>query len=124
VVVGNNVYLTKRADDGKSGKAEEAIAGHSRATGAQTFEGGKKEAVYLDGKTQDKTAQKAVGGALDAANGFAGGAPAAANPNAAWGNIGQNNVSTMQAFQGSRILCLADRNINCMGDEIICTDPT
>jgi outer membrane protein assembly factor BamB len=124
VVVGNNVYLTKRADDGKNGKVEEAIAGQSRGTGAQTFEAGKKEAVYLDGKTQGRSAQKVAGNQLDAGNGFAGGAPAAANPTAALFNIGQDNVSTMQAFQGSRLLHINNRNFNCMGDEVICTDPS
>ena len=66
---------------------------------------------------------KAVGGALDKANGFAGGAPPTANAPAAKGNIGQSNVSTMQAFQGSRFLCANGQNYNCMGDELLCTDP-
>jgi outer membrane protein assembly factor BamB len=30
----------------------------------------------------------------------------------------------MQAFQGSRILYYRDSNFNCMGDEIVCTDPS
>jgi outer membrane protein assembly factor BamB len=59
---------------------------------------------------------------LDAANGFGGGvAPAAANAGAASSNIGQDNVSTLQAFQGSRLLHMDGRNFNCMGDELICT---
>ena len=29
----------------------------------------------------------------------------------------------MQAFQGSRLLHFAGANFNCMGDEIVCTDP-
>jgi outer membrane protein assembly factor BamB len=29
----------------------------------------------------------------------------------------------MQAFQGSRILNLGGWNYNCMGDEVVCTDP-
>jgi hypothetical protein len=49
---------------------------------------------------------------LDAGNGFAGGVtPAAANPMPAADNGDQGNVSTMQAFQGSRILHLAGDNI-------------
>ena len=63
-------------------------------------------------------------GSLDAANGFPAGAPLAANWQAAENNIGQGNVSSMQAFQGSRILNYRDNNFNCMGNEIVCTDPT
>ena len=29
----------------------------------------------------------------------------------------------MQTFQGSRLLNLGGRNFNCMGDEVVCTDP-
>jgi outer membrane protein assembly factor BamB len=39
-------------------------------------------------------------------------------------NVGQANVSTMQAFQGSRPLLYGDALFNCMGDEIVCTNPT
>jgi outer membrane protein assembly factor BamB len=122
VIVGRNVYFTKRADDGK-GKAEEAIAGADRAGGKQQFEANKKEAAYLDAKVQQRTNLKALAGSLDASNGFAAGAPAAANAPAALLNVGQDNVSTMQAFQGSRILNYDNRNFNSMGDEVICSDP-
>jgi outer membrane protein assembly factor BamB len=122
VIVGNDVFMTRRADNEK-GKVEEAIASQSRASNALQYEAGKKDARYLDPRVQDASAQKAAGDKLDAGNGFGGGAPAQANPGAAWGNVGQNNVSTMQAFQGSRILNCAGCNFNSMGDELICTDP-
>jgi outer membrane protein assembly factor BamB len=77
----------------------------------------------LDQKVQGASELVKQGMALDAANGFAGGAPASANAQAALGNIGQTNVSTLQAFQGSRVLAFGDRNFNCMGDEVFCTDP-
>src|SRR5207249_10645368 len=80
-------------------------------------------AVYLDSDVQSKSAQGGIALKLDAGNGFAGGAPAAANPTAGFMNIGQGNVSTMQAFQGSRILNYKDANYNCMGDELVNTDP-
>jgi Ca-activated chloride channel family protein len=35
--------------------------------------------------------------------------------------IGQGNVSTIQGFQGSRILNWGDRNYCCMGDRFVCT---
>lgn len=122
VVVGKNIYWSQRADDGR-GKVEENVANVSRDNNKVVSQTEKKEAHYLNDKVQDKSVQKAMGGNLDAANGFPGGAPQAANPNAALGNIGQSNVSTMQGFQGSRVLNMGDRNFNCMGDEVVCTDP-
>ncbi len=52
---------------------------------------------------------------LDAANGFGGGAPGCCQPEAAKANIGQGNVSTMQAFQGRAHPQLQRANYNCMG---------
>jgi outer membrane protein assembly factor BamB len=122
VVVGNSVYQTRRTDDGK-GRVEEAVTVGEKDQLDKQKDGEKKLAEYLDSKVQDKSQLKGSASALDAGNGFAGGAPQAANPLAAKDNIGQSNVSSMQAFQGSRILHYRDNNFNCMGDEIICTDP-
>ena len=122
VVVGKSVYMTRRVDDGK-GTAEEAVSCGERDKLHDQKLGEKKEAVYLDHKVQDKSEGKGSASALDAGNGFGGGAPQAANPEAAKENIGQWNVSSMQAFQGSRILNYRESNFNCMGDEILCTDP-
>jgi outer membrane protein assembly factor BamB len=121
VVVGTNVYYTQRVDDGK--KAEEAVAGYARTDNRQQFLGDKKEALYLDKEVQARSLQKEAAMKLDAGNGFGAGAPGAANPQAALNNVGQDNVWSMQAFQGSRLLNLAGRNYNCMGDEVVCTDP-
>lgn len=123
VIVGNNVYWTQRADKGKDEKCAEEIAGLDRGKLEQNFSTAKRDAVYLDGKIQDTSNIKQSGQSLDALNGFSGGAPAAANPMASYKNIGQGNVSTMQAFQGSRILHFKEANYNCMGDELINTDP-
>lgn len=122
VVVGKNVYLTRRTDDGK-GAAREAIAAMERSSQKQVYQVREKDAQYIDPKVQANAKLAVSGAKLDAANGFGGGAPAAANPDAAKGNVGQGNVSTMQAFQGSRILNWGARNFNCMGDEVVCTDP-
>ena len=78
---------------------------------------------YLDEKVQRNAPWLGAAMKLDAGNGFAAGAPAAANPTAALYNVGQGNVSTMQAFQGSRILNYGGCNFNCMGDELVNTDP-
>jgi hypothetical protein len=121
VIVGKNVYYPRRVDDGK--KAEEACVGFGRADGRQQFQGQKKEADYLDAGVQGRSAIKGQAMQLDALNGFGGGAPGAANPQAAKSNVGQDNVWSMQTFQGSRLLNHAGRNFNCMGDEVVCTDP-
>jgi Ca-activated chloride channel family protein len=121
-VVGQNIYLTRRTDDGK-GNAKEAIAGVDRDSQKQRFQAGEREAPHIDPKVQKDAKMAGQAKALDAGNGFGGGAPAAANPGAAFGNVGQGNVSSMQAFQGSRLLNLNGRNFNCMGDEVVCTDP-
>jgi len=122
VVVGGNVYWTRRADK-KGDKVSEEIAGIDRSKGSDNFATAKREAIYLDEKVQRTSELAKKGTALDAGNGFAGGAPAAANPQAGFMNVGQGNVSTMQAFQGSRILNYRDANFNCMGDELVNTDP-
>lgn len=36
-------------------------------------------------------------------------------------NLGLGNVSTLQAYHGSRIVNAGERNFNCMGDEVVCT---
>jgi Ca-activated chloride channel homolog len=125
VVVGNNIFLTTRADKGKDGKVSEKILGSDkdRLEAKPLFESEAKEAKYLDARIQDKSEFKNKGAQLDAGNGFGGGAPAQANPEAAKKNVGQANVSTMQAFQGSRILNYGYGNFNCMGNEVVCTDP-
>ncbi|HVS37014.1 MAG TPA: PQQ-binding-like beta-propeller repeat protein [Gemmataceae bacterium] len=122
VVVGDRVFLTRRAD-GVQGDVGEAVAGDDRNKLTEVASGARKDAPYLDKKVQDQADNKGKAAALDAGNGFAGGAPAAANPTAAGGNVGQSNVSSMQAFQGSRILNYVGKNFNCMGDEIVCSDP-
>jgi outer membrane protein assembly factor BamB len=121
VVVGGNVYLTKRADT--DGKVAEEIAGQNRATAEQTFAANRKEAKYLDADVQARSSLKAQAMKLDAGNGFAGGAPGAANAMAGMANVGQNNVCSLQAFQGSRILNCPSGNVTCMGDELVCSDP-
>jgi len=45
----------------------------------------------------------------------------AAQQRLAAGNFGLGNVSTIQAYQGSRIVNVGERNFNCMGDELVCS---
>ena len=79
--------------------------------------------MYLDAKVQRGSEQQKMNADLDAGNGFGGGAPAQANPDAAWSNVGYGNVCSMQAFQGSRVLHMGGKNYSCMGDAVVCNDP-
>jgi outer membrane protein assembly factor BamB len=120
VIVDGDMYYTKRADQKGSGRVEETAVKARRTSGSEVLQTNRKAAPYLDGKVQEKAEYKALGGALDAANGFSGGAPASANAQTAFDNVGQANVSTLQAYQGSRILNYGKYNYVVMGNEIIC----
>src|SRR4029079_11963666 len=56
---------------------------------------------------------------LDAGNALAPGMAGGAG----FAHICQSSVSSMQAFVGSRILHYQNANYNCMGDELVNTDP-
>ncbi|HUJ57003.1 MAG TPA: PQQ-binding-like beta-propeller repeat protein [Kofleriaceae bacterium] len=136
-----SMYYTRRADDvalaqpaahGSTPAASPASPAHHAAeqiirtdhNEPQTrYTTEPKQADYLDGPTQEASAQKKEAMDHDGKNGFAGGAPASAHADAAEGLVGQSNVATIQQFQGSRILHLAALNVNTMGDEVIATDP-
>ena len=121
VIAGGEVYFTRRADGmGGSAAREEIFRGHK-----ETFEGesyGRKAAPYLDSQVQSRSEYSIAAKEWDAANGFAGGAPTAAKAGVAKDVIGQDSVSSLQAFQGSRMLHYKGLNINTMGDEIRATD--
>ena len=86
------------------------------------YETATKDADYIDGKVQGSTAHAAKAKEDDAANGFGGGAPASAAANFAEDSVGVGSVQSMQSFQGSRVLRMADKSVNTMGDEVIATD--
>ena len=120
-VVGNDVYYTRR-NDGDGEQAAEGLARESRDTGSARYvQAAKKAAPYLDARVQSRSAYWKDGLQLDADNGFSGGAPTSANPDAAKDNVGQSSVATMQAYQGSKVLNDGRWNYNSMGDEIVCT---
>jgi Ca-activated chloride channel homolog len=81
-----------------------------------------KPADYIDANVQASTEQAQEAKADDAANGFSGGAPLAAAADYAFASVGVNSVSSMQSFQGSRVLRFADKSVNTMGDEVVATD--
>jgi outer membrane protein assembly factor BamB len=119
VVVAGNVYFSARADEG--GHAVEALVGVG-AGGGGAYVAGKKSAKYLDRAVQLNSAYSTEGAAEDSNNGFAGGAPEAANTAPAAGLVGQASVSTLQAHQGSRVVNADGRNVSTMGDEVVATD--
>jgi outer membrane protein assembly factor BamB len=117
-----SMYFTRRGEaDGESDGAEEMIMRTDHNHPKTKFKAARKKAKYLDKGVQEKSTYQDEAEASDSGNGFGGAAPAAANPAAAYDNIGQGRVSSMQAFQGSRILHMGDRNVNTMGDEVIAT---
>ncbi len=115
-----SMYYTRRGENEAAG-AEEMIIRADDNSPKTRYKAKAKKADYIDEQAQAASDYADEGQANDSANGFGGGAPASANPMAAKGNIGQASVHTMQAFQGSRILHLGDRNVNTMGDEVVAT---
>ena len=117
----DDLIVSKRSDIATDSMVSESII---VGKGAKTKTLYRKNAYYLDRKIQNRTSMKLSSEKMDAGNGFTGGAPAAANWQAAEFNIGYSNVSSLQAFQGSRGVYMNGQLYNTMGDEIICTDAT
>ncbi len=117
------MFYTRRGD-GDEDDPEEMIIRADHNDPKTTFTAKRKKAKYLDKKVQAQSTSFADEAADDAANGFSGGAPASANAQAAYINVGKTSVSGMQAFQGSRILHLGSSNVNTMGDEVVATSST
>ncbi|MFT3774629.1 MAG: PQQ-binding-like beta-propeller repeat protein [Minicystis sp.] len=116
VVVGKDLFYTQRSD--KDGNAAEAIA----RDGTKQYVAQEKRAVYIDARVQAQSKLAGQAQHLDSQNGFGSGAPAAANAGKALSNIGQANVSSLQTFQGLRLLRVGGSQVNVMGDEVVCTD--
>jgi outer membrane protein assembly factor BamB len=119
-----SMYYTRRSydfDDETVNGAQEMIIRADDNHPKTKFTAKKKAATYIDEKKQGASGHAAKGKAEDSGNGFGGGAPAAANAEAALSNVGVGSVSTMQTYQGSRILHLGKTMVNTMGDEIVAT---
>lgn len=122
VVVGGDLYFTCRVD-GHGQNAREAIALNDRATQSAKSRFNDRDALWLDASVQSGGKFAAESQQLDAGNGFAS-APQTLNAQAAADNVGYANVSSLQAFQGSRIAHMNGRTYNTMGDELFCIDPS
>jgi Ca-activated chloride channel homolog len=121
VIVGKDVFMTKRSD-GQAEAAKEVVSKGDIGFKSASVNLHEKTAEYLDAKVQDKAALAAKGKVLDSGNGFAGGAPVSANATAALQNVGQASVSTLQSYQGSRALNYGSWNFYCRGNELMCTN--
>jgi outer membrane protein assembly factor BamB len=117
---GNNELIVSRRSDsfGDSVASEMMVRGMGRNRQAIY----NKRSYYIDNRVQEKSKLKAEALKMDAGNGFSAGAPATSNWKAAYDNIGQSNVASLQSFQGSRAIWHRGNLYNTMGDEIICTD--
>ncbi len=120
IIKDGEMTVSRRSD--RDGNAMESIAQVNEENMTVTKQFAKKEAQYLSKNVQAKSQLKTTSMSYDAGNGFAGGAPSSSGAYIAEENIGQSNVSSLQSFQGSRILSYKGKNYNTMGDEIVCTD--
>jgi outer membrane protein assembly factor BamB len=120
IIKDGEMTVSRRSD--KGGDAMESIAQINEENMTVKRQFAKKEAKYLSKDVQANSQLKTTSMSYDAGNGFAGGAPASSGAYIAEENIGQSNVSSLQSFQGSRILSYKGKNYNTMGDEIVCTD--
>jgi Ca-activated chloride channel homolog len=116
------LYYTRRSVDKAGAAPTEAVIRADHNEPQTKWEGAEKPAEYIDKDAQAATPYASSSKSQDAHNGFSGGAPAAAAPKAAMDNVGVSSVSSMQGFQGSRVVHLADKNVNTMGNEVVATD--
>jgi outer membrane protein assembly factor BamB len=120
VVIGNSLYVTRRVEE-KMEAPREAIVRADLGETSLTFRAVPRPAPYLDGDVQRLSEQYQTAQVDDAENGF-GTTPAAANAGVAMSMVGVASVSTMQRFQGSRVLHLGDSVVSTMGDEVVSVD--
>jgi outer membrane protein assembly factor BamB len=117
------MYYTRRGEaETADAPAEEMVIRADHNEPQTKYKAAKKAAPYIDRTVQGTTDHAKVAKEQDAANGFSGGAPASAGAEGAYDNVGVGSVSSMQSFQGSRIVKLRDKIVNTMGDEVFATD--
>ncbi|HEY5923259.1 MAG TPA: PQQ-binding-like beta-propeller repeat protein [Kofleriaceae bacterium] len=115
-----SLFVTVRAEERRN-ETREAIVRADLGATRRTFRANAKAAPYLDGKVQRDTELAKAAQVDDSENGFST-VPAAAGATGAGAIVGVEAVSTMQRFQGSRVLVTADLVISTMGDEVIAVD--
>lgn len=115
-----SLFVTTRAEE-RPEETKEAIVRADVGETRPTFRANAKFAPYLDGKVQAKTQLAKTAKIDDGENGFSS-APSTAGANVAKKIVGVENVSTMQRFQGSRVLVAGALVVSTMGDEVVAVD--
>lgn len=117
-----SLHVTRRVEE-RPDETKEAIVRADLGETRLTFRAHAKMAPYLDGTVQRNSAYAKTAQVDDGENGFTT-VPAAAGAGVAGSMVGVANVSTMQRFQGSRVLVAGNLVFSTMGDEVIAVDGT
>jgi len=124
------LYFTRRVDDGDESYEQIVRSGDEALPEAASGKPGdppartttRRQADYLREDFQSGTDFADESIANDAANGFSGGAPAAANATVALQRIGRGTVHGLQEYQGSWVLGVGAHNFATMGAAIVSYD--
>ncbi|HEU0032825.1 MAG TPA: PQQ-binding-like beta-propeller repeat protein [Kofleriaceae bacterium] len=114
------LHITRRVEE-RPDETKEAIIRADVGATRLTYRAHAKLAPYLDGKVQRNAAMTKQAQVDDSENGFSS-VPSAANAGVAAQTVGLANVSTLQRFQGSRVLVAGGMVYSTMGDEVIAID--
>lgn len=123
LVNNDKMYVSRRSDDEKDTRVSESISEIVVVGYGVKKSFLSRDAPYLDETKQNSSKLKFDASGMDAGNGFVGGAPGSSGWKKASSLVGQSNVSSLQAYQGSRILHYNGYNYNTMGNQLICSDP-
>jgi outer membrane protein assembly factor BamB len=115
-----SLHVTRRVEE-RPDETKEAIVRADLGDTRLAFRARAKPAPYLDPNIQRGTEYAKVAQVDDSENGFAS-VPAAAGATGALGTVGVGSVSTMQRFQGSRVLLAGGMVYSTMGDEVLAVD--
>lgn len=115
-----SLLVTRRVEE-RPDETKEAIVRADLGDTRLSFRARAKLAPYLDPNVQRGTDYAKVAQIDDSENGFSS-VPAAAGATGALGIVGVGSVSTMQRFQGSRVLVAGGLVYSTMGDEVIAVD--
>jgi len=111
-VIGNDsLLLSKRSDAADSKAISEAFTQLRLDDGSAVFTTRPSSAPYLDRKLLDESAYARKSIQRDASNGFFAGAPVTAHAEAAYIHVGYKSVSSLQFYQGSRLLPIEELDL-------------
>ena len=121
-IQGEKIFVSRK--EIKNNKPTEGVANLNKDNGKQENKKlwAQRDAIYLDGKTQDKSKYKINQKEDDTSVGFSTG-PSTAKLNEAYENIGQSTVRGLWEYQGSRPVYYNGKLYTTFGDAIVCLDP-